>query len=72
MGGHNFNWTTFWDSNTDWSYLRLDLQRKSGTQVKPPCLGSMRAMPCLCFLYPGIRPTTEEKNREKNVIQGSQ
>ena len=30
-GGHNFDWKTFWDLNPEWSGLRLDSRRKSGT-----------------------------------------
>ena len=38
MGGHNFGWKTFWDSNPDWSCLRLRLAAKfrhSGEAAMP-------------------------------------
>ena len=38
--------------------------------MKPPCLATVQAMPCLCVFYPGIRLKTEEKSREK-TCQGS-
>jgi hypothetical protein len=45
--------------------LRLDVRRRSGTQVKPSCQARVRAVPCLCLLHPDIRLTTEKKAWEK-------
>jgi len=40
--------------------------RPSCGETSPPYVGRVRAMPCLCVLYPGICLTTEEKSMEKN------
>jgi hypothetical protein len=72
MRGRNFGWKALWDSNPDWLRLRYDSQRRSGTQVRPPCLGMVRVVPRPWVLHLGIRLTTEKTIWKKNLSQGSQ
>ena len=62
MGGdNNFGWKVSWDVNPDLSCLTLDLRRKSGTWVKPLCIGGVQALPLPCPLRHGLSLTTRKK-----------
>jgi len=65
MGGINFAWLAVWVLSPDWLCRKLGVcDLFPGAQVKPPRLvcGEVRAVPRLCIVYPGIRPTTEENH----------
>jgi len=44
--------------------FKVGVRLRSGV-IYPPYVGIVRAVPCLCVLYPGICLTTEEKSMEK-------
>ena len=48
---------------------KVDSRGNEGTEVKPLCLGKVRAVPRLCALHHGILLTTEEKSIGKTSVR---
>jgi hypothetical protein len=58
----NCNWVdTRWQQSSTHLHTNSTQNTQKGTHITIKKIGEVRAVPCLCELYPGICLTTEEK-----------